>query len=240
MQLAVQCYTLRDAFATDPWGTFQKVRDIGLENVELAGLYGHSPQEVADKLAEIGLNAFGSHVGLDDLENNLDRIVADHQVLGVKYLTLPWIADTVVDQGWEEFGRRCEAIARNLPSEMVFSYHNHAFEFKKGRYADLWENTDANLLKAQLDLGWIYNAGQDPVEWLRMLSGRVPTVHLKDFSDDPDHLDAIAGTGRLDWDAILSVCTGAGVEYGIIEMDVPPGDPVECVRKCYNFFSSRV
>lgn len=240
MELAVQCYTLRDVFATDPWGTFKKVYDIGLRNVELAGLYGHSAQEVADKLGEIGLKAFGSHCGLDDLENNLDKVVADHQILGVKYLTLPWISDSVVEMGWDAFGKRCEAIAKNLPDGMIFSYHNHAFEFKKGRYEDLWETTDPELLKAQLDLGWIYNAGRDPVQWLRMLSGRVPTVHLKDFTDNPDSLDAVAGEGRLDWDAILPTCTGAGVEYGVIEMDVPPGDPVECVERCYKFFAAKV
>lgn len=239
MQLAVQCFTLRDAFATDPWGTFREIKAIGLDYVELAGFYGHSASEVAANLADIGLKVCGSHLGLDVFENELDKAVEEHLLLGCKNLTLPWISNEVVAQGWPAFAERCEAIARRLPAGFTFSYHNHAFEFRTGDFAEFWRLADPALVSAQLDVGWVYNAGQDPVTWVQMLSGRVPTVHLKDFTDNPDSLDAVAGTGRLEWDDILAACETAEVQFGIIEMDVPPGDPVECVRHSYQFFRSK-
>jgi len=236
MQLAVQCFTLRDALAQDLWGTFAKVREIGLEYVELAGFYDQPATEFAARLADLDLRVCGSHLGLDSFENDLDQVVKDHLALGCHNLTLPWISDEVVAQGWPAFAQRCEAIARRLPSDFTFSYHNHAFEFKTGDFEEFWRLTDPALVMAQLDVGWVYNAGYDPVTWIQMLKGRMPTVHLKDFTDDPANLDAVAGTGRLPWGEILPACIDAEIEFGIIEMDVPPGDPIECVRRSYDFF----
>lgn len=240
MLLAVQCFTLRDAFAADTWGTFQRIRDLGLEYVELAGFYGFSADEMAERLHSIGLKVCGSHLGIDAFENDLDRVIADHRKLNCTNLTLPWISDEIVAQGWPAFAERCEAIARKLPPGFRFSYHNHAFEFKTGNFEEFWSLTDPALVYAQLDVGWVYHAGEDPVLWLEDLSGRVPTVHLKDFTDNPASLDAVAGTGSLDWDAILPACEAAAVEFGIIEMDVPPGDPVDCVGRSLEFFRAKM
>src|SRR5689334_22620235 len=107
MLLAVQCYTLRDALAADTWGTFQKIRELGLEFVELAGFYGFSADELASRLQSIGLVVCGSHLGLEALENDLDRVVADHEKLGCGNLTLPWISDEIIAQGWPAFAQRC-------------------------------------------------------------------------------------------------------------------------------------
>lgn len=51
--------------------------------------------------------------------------------------------------------------------------------------------------------------------------------------------DAIAGQGALDWNSILAACAEARVEFGVVEMDHPPGDPLDAVRRCVEFFRSR-
>ena len=66
--------------------------------------------------------------------------------------------------------------------------------------------------------------------------GEEPAAVIDPGPDDPAHLDAVAGTGSLPWGEILPECLSAEIEYGIIEMDIPPGDPVECVRRSYDFF----
>ena len=40
----------------------------------------------------------------------------------------------------------------------------------------------------------------------------------------------------MDWDAILPEAQDAGVQYGAIELDESPGDPIDAVRKSFEFF----
>ena len=56
LPVAVQVYSVREDAEKDFKGTIQKIKDIGYDAVELAGLYGMSAQEVAHQfLVEHGL-----------------------------------------------------------------------------------------------------------------------------------------------------------------------------------------
>jgi sugar phosphate isomerase/epimerase len=56
---------------------------------------------------------------------------------------------------------------------------------------------------------------------------------------DRDSWDCVAGTGTVDWESALAACREVGVKVGVIEMDVPPGDPLDSVEMCLRFFESR-
>ena len=47
LPVAVQVYSVRDDAERDFKGTMQKIKDMGYDGVELAGLYGMKPAEVA-------------------------------------------------------------------------------------------------------------------------------------------------------------------------------------------------
>lgn len=240
MLLSVQLFTVRDAMQADPVGTLRRLRSIGLDRVELAGTYGLAVRDFRAMLDDAGLLVSGSHLGIDRFENDLQSVVDEHRDLGCDRVILPWIGEEVYAAGPEALARRLGAIAQGCEANgLEFAYHNHAFELEQGWLGTMFGTAPANV-RAQLDLGWIYAAGEDPVHWLQMLAGRVPTVHLKDMTDDPTNRDAVAGQGRLDWDAILPACQAAGVLVGVIEMDVPPGDPFDCVERCYQFFQSKI
>jgi len=240
MLLSVQLFTVRDAMQADPAGTLRRLREMGLDRVELAGTYGLSAREFRTMLDDAGLLVSGSHVGIDRLEGDIAALIDDHRDLGCDRLILPWIAEEVYAPGPEALARRLGAIADSLAHHgLEFAYHNHAFELEQGWLGPMFATAPASV-SAQLDLGWIYAAGEDPVHWLQMLSGRVPTVHLKDMTDDPTSRDAVAGSGKLDWGSILPACQKAGVLVGVIEMDVPAGDPLTCVEECLRFFQSKL
>lgn len=240
MLLSVQLFTVRDAMQADPTRTLRRLRSIGFERVELAGTYGLTAREFRSMLDDAGLLVSGSHLGIDRLENDLQAVVDEHRDLGCDRVILPWIGEDVYAGGPEALARRLGAIADGCQAHgLEFAYHNHAFELKQGWLGPMFATAPANV-RAQLDLGWIYAAGEDPVHWLQMLAGRVPTVHLKDMTDDPSSRDAIAGRGKLDWSAILPACNEAGVLVGVIEMDVPPGDPLDSVEQCHRFFQSKI
>ena len=80
MGIGLQLYTLRDETAVDFAGTLRKVAELGYEGVEFAGYGGLSAAEMQELLQETGLQAVGSHVGLDrlreDLQGEIDYLKA--------------------------------------------------------------------------------------------------------------------------------------------------------------------
>lgn len=241
MRLSVQLYTLRQPLADDLVGTLKAVREMGLDYVELAGYNGLSPTVLKKSLDELGLKVSAGHWGLEAVRD-VDQVCSDAQVLGCRHIVLPWIAEEQYAGGWVDFGKELEPLARAYADRgYTFGYHNHAFEFKGGvptTFAQMWEQTD-QALKAQLDLGWISVAGQDPIAWLDKLGSRAPLVHLKDYSGNPEKWDAEAGKGILDWDSILEACRRNNVEFGAIEMDVTPDEPLTSVRRSVEYFKSK-
>lgn len=242
MRLSVQCYTLRSEFEKDVWKTLSAIREIGFNFIELAGTYGWPVRELKTRLDTVGLQVSGSHLGLDALESNLEQVIEDHYTLDCRYLILPWVGEADYAEGWDVLGRRIDAIGERIrDAGLRFAYHNHAFEFAdaggKPGLDVLFENSDREHVLAQLDVGWIKHAGQDPAAYIRHYGARAPLVHLKDFT--PEGKDAIAGEGAVDWEDVLAACREAEVEFGAIEMDHPPGEPIDDVRRCARFYLDR-
>lgn len=244
MKLGVQLYTLRSQFEQDVPATLNSLAAMGLQYVELAGTYGLAAREFRAMLDGEGLEAVGAHVGLDALRGSLWETLEDARVLGCRFIVLPWIAAEEYAPGWEAVGRSLGEIGRQVVSAgFGFAYHNHAFELVddggRSGLETLFASCDPEAVQAEIDVAWVYHAGYDPTVTVRDLAGRVPLVHLKDFTDDPEALDIAAGQGSLDWEAILAACASSGVEYGFIELDHPPKTPSESVRECVEFFRGR-
>jgi sugar phosphate isomerase/epimerase len=126
-------------------------------------------------------------------------------------------------------------------------YHNHNIEFvrDKGKLAleAIYEGTDPGLLLAELDTYWIQAGGGDPVQWIRRLKGRLPILHCKDYAMlDNGPRFAEVGSGNLDWDGILEAAEEAGVEWYVVEQDLPwPGrDIFESHAMSFDFLSRKL
>ena len=59
--IALQLYSVRDFAEKDMRGTLQKVKALGYDGVEFAGLYGYAPEEVKAMCEEIGLVPISAH-----------------------------------------------------------------------------------------------------------------------------------------------------------------------------------
>ncbi|MGE5548943.1 MAG: sugar phosphate isomerase/epimerase family protein [Bacteroidota bacterium] len=233
--VGLQLYTLRDETAKDFRGTLARVAEMGYRGVELAGNGGLDAGEMRQALAETGLKAYGSHVGLDQLERNLPAVIAYHQEIGCEYLACPWLPEGRRQDGLDyqrlgmaltEIGRKCGEAGLQL------CYHNHAFEFQ--RFGGslgldlLYGAADPRLVQAELDLYWIEYAGQDPAAYLRQMKGRCPLVHLKDMATDRHFTEV--GEGTLDWPGIFAAAEDAGTKYYLVEQDDCRRPPLESVR----------
>lgn len=240
MRLSVQLYTVRDALSSDLAGTLGQIKKIGLEYVELAGMYGRSATEWKTMLNEEGLLASGAHIGLELLQADLDTVISDAKTIGFEYVILPWVDSSKYAGNWSELGKSLEPIGERLRNEgLTLAYHNHAFEFEGGGLDALYAAASPEFVKAQLDLAWVQIGGENPSEYIRKMSSRVPLVHLKDYDPSQTPQWRPAGQGIVDWEPILAACDEANVQFGSLELDESPGDPIVAVRQSYEFFAEK-
>ena len=253
--IALQIYTLR-SLTQSPAEVLAEVADAGYSGVELAGTFapGMDPAQLRKLLDDAGLRVVSNHISIVALEEDLPAVVRAQQTLGNSMIIVPWIAPDQRGQtadAWKELGARLAGLARRCAhAGMDFMYHNHDFEMVMidGRPAIDWLMQGAEEagvpIGFEIDVAWAQHGGQDPVALLERYSGRVARLHCKDLAVDPDANPAErgladVGSGKLDWDAILPAAAQAGVQWYVVEHDVP-SDPLASIRRSYEFLAGRL
>jgi sugar phosphate isomerase/epimerase len=234
--IAAELYTLRAQLldADSIAAGLARVRDIGYEGVELAGLGPIEAGHLGELLRGSGLVACSAHVPWERLRDETDAVVEDCRSWGCAHVAVPVAPlDRRSAEGYARFAVAASAVAARLREAGVrLSYHNHAFELQRYGAENgleiLYRASDPALLGAQIDTYWVQHGGGNPAAWIRRLRGRAPTVHLKDMDvSDGDPVMAEVGEGNLDWADVLDACREAGVEWLIVEQDVCRRDPFE-------------
>lgn len=236
--IALQMFTLREEAAKDFVGTLRAVSKIGYAGVELAGMGGLGAEPLKALLDDMGLVVAGSHVALQALEGNLQEVIDDNLALGNRYVVCPSLpserrADAAGYNGVAESLNRAGSALKRVGLQLA--YHNHAFEFVRlpgGEYAydTLMMSTDPELVKIEMDIFWVKKAGEEPAAYLRKYANRVPLIHLKDMTPDPDATFAEVGEGVMDFPAIFEAAAVAGAEHYIVEQDRCQRPPLESVK----------
>ena len=93
LPIGLQLYSVRDDMAKDFKGTLQKVKDMGYEGVEFAGMYDNSPEQIKAWCAEIGLNPISAHVPLAEMLADIDKVIADYKTIGCEYIVVPYVTE---------------------------------------------------------------------------------------------------------------------------------------------------
>ncbi|OBR64379.1 sugar phosphate isomerase [Paenibacillus oryzae] len=241
MGIGLQLFTLRDALAEDFEGTLRKVAAMGYEGVEFAGYGDFEAEKLRDLLQELNLKAIGSHVSLENLENNLDNEIAYLKTIGGKYVICPWLpADARDAEAWlghlENFKRYGKHVTE---AGLQFAYHNHEFEFEveiDGQmvFDAMYDRINSTDLKVEMDIGWVQYSGLDPLAYIGKYAGRLPLLHLKDFRNGHkgEPIDTVElGRGDLPLMAIIEAASKAGTEWLIVEQDRCANPPLESVAE---------
>src|SRR5260370_12517732 len=93
LQVALELYTVRDETRRDFAGTLRRVAQIGYAGVEFAGYGNLTSQEMSALLAETGLRAVATHLGLDALQGSqLDASIRYCLDIGCSIIVLPSLA----------------------------------------------------------------------------------------------------------------------------------------------------
>jgi sugar phosphate isomerase/epimerase len=227
--LAVQCWTYH-AFSF--YETLEKVRELGIQYIEPYpgqvldrknpsvkfdhNLTAEQISQVKDKLMETGVVpvSYGV-VALDSSEVSLRKVFDFARTMGLGTIVGdPSFDDfTILDRLAREYG--ISVAIHNHPSPSKYALPRTVFDAVKGH---------DERIGACADTGHWMRSGANPVEALRLLEGRVVSVHLKDLTafGDPKAEDVPLGQGRGEVKTVLAELTRQNYHgYLIFEHENP-------------------
>ncbi len=262
--VGVQLYTVRGILMKDSDRVLKAIADIGYKEIE--GANRADLIALAPKIEQLGMKPVSCHVETPLITGDWDKYNYTKQVpleeaieslkkIGVQYFTMAYIQPQARGTDLDFYRRTADQM--NHAAELChkaglqFAYHNHAFEFagaKGQRPIDVFhERLDKKLVALELDVFWVSVAGNDPLEMMKLWKGRVALLHLKDKAKDlpvqykegvPNAAFREVGNGSLDFAAILKAAPGAGVKHYFVEQDQTPGDPIESLRKSFEYLKT--
>lgn len=251
--IGVQLYTLRSILPQKPLEVLRELDQIGYREAEVIG---GNLDAIWPSLKQTALKPVSIHLDTALFTTSQDKLPAaldDARQRGIEFAVCPYIAPK--DRGGVDMIRR---LAGNLnkageackQNGMRLCYHNHAFEFEPaegGTLLDiLMKSADSKLVSLELDIMWSSVAGVDPVSVLRKYKGRVALLHLKNVAPDIEkrYNEAVprtafreVGDGVIDIRAVLQAATSTGVKHFFVEQDQTPGNPVDSVRKSFQYLA---
>ncbi len=182
----LQLYSVREQLPKDFDGTLHQLSTIGIKEVEAAGYFNKSATEFKHSLDQAGLRCVSTHHPLAQLKPQLDQWIEYAHTLGLEYMICSWAGvhrdparkgDMTLDD-WryaaDEFNKIGEKIRG---AGMSFGYHNHTVEFGTENgvifFDELLKRTDPRYVVFEMDCGWVFAGGHNPVDYLSKTPGTI-------------------------------------------------------------------
>lgn len=227
LPVGVQVYSIREDAEKNFLKTMTDIKNMGYDGVELAGLYGYTPEKIKEMLEGIGLIPISAHVPYEELKNDLKGTVEKYRIIGCRYLVIPYLVEEkrYGTEAFDQFLKDVPVIAEECNKfGITLLYHNHDFEFartKDGSYVldFIYGQFPEQVLKAEIDTCWVKYSGVEPTAYMKQYANRCPVVHLKDYNGaDPFEFRAL-GQGVQDISSLLETSIEIGAEWIIVEQD---------------------
>lgn len=239
MFIGAQMYTVReftknlDDFAQ----TLQRIADIGYGYVQVSGTCAFEPEWLKEQLNKTGLQCVLTHTPGPRIAEETEKVCTEHGIFGCSNIGLGWYAfdESKPETNYENFIRTYKPAAEIMKANgKYFMYHNHDQEFKKldGKLImeKMAEDMPKDLMGFTLDTFWVQAGGGDPAQWLEKLAGRIPVIHLKDFSYGRKM--AVVGEGNINFDRVFEKAEAGGTKFMLVEQDDCNGEnPFDCLQR---------
>lgn len=252
LPLGLELYSVREQLPADYEGTLRQIAALGYRDVEAAGFFGHSADQVNGIMKSAGLHLISAHFGFNQLHPDAGATIALAKALGLQYIICPGPGRkdpsvrgplTLDDWRWnaEQFNKIGETVNA---AGMRFGYHNHWLEFQKVDggipYDELLRLTDPSKVTMEMDCGWVIVGGYNPVDYMRRYPNRFRLIHVKDFKlpanrpakmtnhDIPPVTEL--GRGSIDYRPILREAVKIGVRHYFVEQEAFDVAPMESLR----------
>jgi len=254
-QIAVQLYTVRNYLGStnEIAETLKKIRAIGYGAVETVGFLGPQGAECWRMLDDSGLICCSAHEVFEDIEARPDEIIEKMNQLGCKYVVSanPFKVDFESASSVKTFTKTLNKIGKLYKEAgLTLLYHNHNMEFARVNGAMNWldyiyNETDPEYVKSQLDIYWIQLGGGNPESWCKKMKGRLLAIHLKDFGVAGGTLEnpiknpvcKELGEGNLELKPIIEAAEASGCRWYIVEIhdNWVDSDPFKSIEICFSY-----
>ena len=246
MQIGAQLYTATKRLQTleDFDIGLGKIAEIGYRSVQVSGTCAYEPEWLRDTLQKHGLVCAITHIAPAKIIEQTEKVVADHAVFGCKNIGIGGMPVPMRGslEGYEEFKKQFLPSALKIrdPVEQIMQNTKDVLQ-------RILEDFPEDSIDFTLDLGWAAHGGQDVVELIRQLDGRLSRIHLKDYADKPEDGSITTPAylrpifeGKLPYADYINALKAAGCEYMLVEQDYSYGeDEFEILRRSYVNVTSR-
>jgi sugar phosphate isomerase/epimerase len=238
LKMGLQLFTIRDALAKDLHGTLKTVASLGYQDLETYGFepasnkyYGIDASAFKSMLDRLQLTTSSGHYDFyryfgqseDALRRYVDQCIQGAKTLGQKYITWPWLdpESRTIDR-FKILAQTLNRVGEQVnKAGLGFAYHNHDYEFTDQQgvngYDVLLADTDASLVKLQIDLYWVMHSSRlTPAELFRKQPGRFVMWHIKDMDRKTRDYTEL-GNGSIDYTTILPDASLSGLQYYFLE-----------------------
>jgi len=243
--IGLQMFTVRDQLQADFGRTVEQLAKIGYKNLEFAGYYNRTPEEVRALLDRVGVVSRSAHIGAPLMRQDAAAQIRSAKTIGQEYITLPsYNFGKEGLAGWRkgvaefnQWGAMCRDAGIKL------AYHNHAAEFAplEGTtgYDVLLKEVDPQLVDFELDIYWARFADQDPLALFAKYPGRFTMWHAKDMAVTGTQKSMTpVGKGTIDYKTIFAHARESGMKYFFVEHDTAgqyPGGSLASVQASYEY-----
>lgn len=240
--VGINLYSIREPMLTDAAGTLEKLAKIGYKEIESAksakgNYYGLQPKEIKQITKDLGLTLRSGHVPVNA---TWQKSVDEAAEAGQDYLVaagLPSRGQTVDNykKVADIFNKSAEDCKK---ANLIFGYHNGGSDFAQENgqtlYDVLLDNTNPDLVKMELDLGWAIVGGGDPIKYFDKYPGRFPLWHIKDIKKDKAESTEF-GKGRIDIPSLLQNKKKSDMKYFFVEQEEWDSSPLESLQYDYSY-----
>jgi sugar phosphate isomerase/epimerase len=241
-KVGIQLYSVRKEMLANAAGTLAMLAKIGYTEIESAksekgNYYGLKPGEIKNICGDLGIKLISGHVQIDA---SWQKSIDEAAEAGQPYLicsVLPSNGQTV-----ENYKRSAEIFLKAGEDckkvNIAFGYHNHSSEFEKDNgqtlYDILLDNTEPELVKMEMDLGWVIASNVDPQYYFNKYPGRFPLWHLKDM-DKKIKRSTEFGKGDVNIAELFKNAKKSGLKHFFVEQEEYTNTAMESAKYDFDY-----
>ena len=249
--IGIELYSVRNALKQDLQGTVRAVAQMGYQCVEFFSPYYEwteaQAKDMRKLMDDLHIRCYSTHNDAANLKKeNIEKTRALNTILGCKYVV---VASAKPANDGPNGAGDWSSVADLLntgdellaPSGLKTGYHNHEREFTPVDGQRPIETIAAKTKKSvmlQLDVGTCIQAGSDPVAWIKQNPGRIHSLHLKDWSPEPDKgFKVLFSEGTAKWTEIFAAAESVGgAEYYLMEQEGSRLSETDTAKACLDAY----
>lgn len=257
MQAGLNLYSIRGLIQTEEsfLSTALKLKDMGYDYIQHSGA-PFDPGMIGRVCKKSGLEAVLTHVPMDRILNDTQKLVDEHLSMGCRNIGLGAMpTDIMLDEkACKDTIARLNAVAIVMQERgCKFFYHHHHYEFVRMSGGDtVFEYMIKNApdINFTLDTYWLQYGGANILEFIDKLKGRIDCVHLKDYrivqnKEKPSEFTpqfAPVGSGTINFAAVTERMIKSGAKYFLVEQDDAGKykEPLKEIEKSINYIKANL